>query len=106
MATNRSLCSSTGHSWPPTDRGQKYRNCLSAAEWKVRACTPGTPRDRSRTRISPAARVVKVTASTSEEECAPSPIRWAIRWVMVRVLPVPAPARTQTGPDGATTAER
>ena len=44
----------------------------------------------NRTRISPAALVVKVTASTSDEECAPSPIRWAIRWVMVRVLPVVA----------------
>src|SRR5882672_11143513 len=29
-----------------------------------------------------------------------------MRWVIVRVLPVPAPARTQTGPRGASTASR
>src|SRR5689334_10357972 len=30
----------------------------------------------------------------------------AIRWVRTRVLPLPAPARTSTGPSGAVTASR
>ena len=55
---------STGSS-PPYTLGQKNRACRSAAEWNVRACTPPAPSPRSRVRISPAARVVKVTASTS-----------------------------------------
>ena len=50
----------------PWTWGQKNRSWRSAAEWKVRACTPAAPSERSRARISPAARVVKVTASTSE----------------------------------------
>src|SRR5262249_48913299 len=49
---------------PPTGGGQKYCSWRSAAEWKVRACTPPAPSWRSRPRISPAARAVKVTAST------------------------------------------
>ena len=36
-----------------------------AAEWNVRAWTPITPSCCNRPRISPAARVVKVTASTA-----------------------------------------
>ena len=46
-------------------RGQKNRSWRRAAEWNVRACTPGAPRARSRSRISPAARVVNESASTS-----------------------------------------
>ncbi len=49
---------------PPTVCGQKYCSWRSAAEWKVRACTAPAPSPRSRPRISPAARAVKVTAST------------------------------------------
>ncbi len=47
---------------PPTACGQKYCNWRSAAEWKVRACTPGAPSARSRWRISLAARAVNVRA--------------------------------------------
>ena len=36
-----------------------------AAAWNVRACTPSAPSCRSRVRISPAARAVKVTASSA-----------------------------------------
>ena len=49
---------------PPIAWGQKKCSWRSAAAWKVRACTPPTPRPRRRVRISPAARAVKVTAST------------------------------------------
>src|SRR4051794_37361784 len=51
---------------PPTAFGQKYWSWRSAAEWKVRAWTPAAPSWRRRPRISPAARLVKVTASTLE----------------------------------------
>ncbi len=50
---------------PPYTLGQKYRSWRSAAEWKVRAWTAPAPMVRRRVRISPAARVVKVTARTS-----------------------------------------
>ena len=72
----------------------------------MRACTPGTPSTASRARISAAARAVKVTASTCRAEISPVSTRWAIREVIARVLPVPAPARMQTGPAGAVTADR
>ena len=55
---------SSGRSRPCT-RGQKNRSWRSAAEWNVRAWTPGAPNERSRSRISPAARVVNDSASTS-----------------------------------------
>ena len=60
-----SLDSVSVGSSPPIAFGQKNRSCRNAAEWNVRACTPGAPSERSRSRISPAALVVNVTASTS-----------------------------------------
>ena len=64
-ATSDIRLSSTEGSSPPYACGQKYCACRRAAEWKVRACTPRAPSSWSRPRISPAARVVKVTASTA-----------------------------------------
>jgi hypothetical protein len=84
--------------------GQKKFSCASAAAWKVRAATPLTPIARSRPRISPAALVVKVTAITRWGEYAPVSTPCAMRWVMTRVLPVPAPASTTTGPRSAVAA--
>src|SRR5699024_4434513 len=66
--------------------------------WNVRACTPGTPRSLSRLRICPAARAVKVTASTLVGLYMPVATPRAMREVIARVVPVPAPARTHTGP--------
>ena len=43
---------------------QKWRSWRSAWAWKVRAVTPGRPRDRSRSTISAAAFSVNVTTST------------------------------------------
>jgi hypothetical protein len=63
-ATRPALCGITSGAAPPMACGQKKCSCLSAAAWKVRACTPATPSSRRRVRISPAARAVKVTAST------------------------------------------
>src|SRR4051794_5420275 len=104
--TDGSLLSMIVGRAPLDSRGQKYWSCRSAAEWNVRACTPPTPRARSRERISPAARVVNVTARTRSAEAMPLTTRLAVRWVMARVLPVPAPARMQTGPRRASAACR
>ena len=57
--------------------------------------SPRSPATRSR--ISPAALLVKVTARIGLRR-EPAAIRWAMRWVMTRVFPEPAPARTSSGP--------
>src|SRR5215471_11880790 len=73
----------------------------------IQSDSPGMPSSRSmRERISPAALLVKVTASTP---CGEAPSAWmsqAMRCVSTRVLPLPAPASTSTGPTGAVTAAR
>ncbi len=57
-------------------------------------------------RSSPAALSVNVTATSSGAANAPLATCQAIRRVIVVVLPVPAPARMQTGPRVASTAAR
>ena len=59
-----------------------------------------------RSRISRAALLVKVTARIWDGPALPVAIRWAMRVVSTRVLPVPAPASTSTGPSVASTAAR
>src|SRR5437867_13426384 len=56
--------------------------------------------------ICPAALLVKVTARMRSEGTPWSRTRWAMRWVMTRVLPLPAPARMRTAPSVASTASR
>ena len=56
----------------------------------MRACTPGLPIEAKRSRISPAARWVKLTARIFVAGTNPWSMRYLMRWVMVRVLPVPA----------------
>ncbi len=56
---------------PPMTRGAKYCSWRRAKAWKVRACTPPAPSARSRARSSPAARAVKVTASSWPGGTAP-----------------------------------
>ena len=56
------------------------------------------PNPRNLARISPAAFAVKVSANTLVGSVTPELIAYAIRWVITLVLPVPAPAITQTGP--------
>ncbi len=63
-ATSLIFRSTIRGSGPPTAFGQKNWSWRRAAEWKVRAWTPGMPRSARRERISPAARAVKVTART------------------------------------------
>ena len=66
--TTGNLLSSSSHWLSPIACGQKYLSCRMAAAWNVNACTalpdPAIPSERSRVRISPAARAVNVTAST------------------------------------------
>ena len=56
--------------------------------------------------ISRAALLVKVTARISDGRARPRLRIWAIRVVSTRVLPVPAPASTSTGPSSVSTASR
>ena len=82
--------------------GQKWRSWLSAWAWNVRAVTPGSPSARRRSTISPAALSVNVTTSTWSAGTTSVAIAYAVRRLMTRVLPVPAPARIATGPLVAT----
>src|SRR3954470_14200567 len=61
--------------------------------------------DSSRSRISPAAPLEKVSARTPSAG-TPCSTSQAKRRVMTRVLPVPAPATTSSGPPGWVTASR
>ena len=86
------------------------RNILTPIEWKVPshgmpsiASPTSTP---TRCFISRAALLVKVTARICEGKARPVARMWAMRVVSTRVLPVPAPARTSTGPSVVSTASR
>ena len=86
------------------------RSTLVPIEWKVpsqgmpSAIEPTSAPTRSF--ISRAALLVKVTARMSNGRAFAVAIRWAMRVVSTRVLPVPAPASTSTGPSVASTAWR
>ncbi len=72
-------------------------------------CAGGTParssKSETRLRISSAALFVNVTARIASAG-TPLAMRCAIRNVMARVLPVPAPARISTGPSVVSAAAR
>ena len=75
--------------------------------WKVHTHMPRVPCGRSacrRSRISAAALLVKVMASTCQGRTPKSAIMCAMRYVSTRVLPEPAPASTRSGPSVASTA--
>ena len=86
------------------------RRMRTESEWKVpsQGMPSMTPPTRWPTRafISRAALLVKVTARISLGQARPVLSRWAMRAVSAVVLPVPAPARTSTGPSSASTAAR
>src|SRR3990172_3316754 len=79
-------------------------------EWKVAMrggrIPAGSTSSSTRRRISPAALFVNVTARTWRGWTPSTPRRKAMRWAMTRVLPLPAPARTRSGPRVAITASR
>ena len=89
----------TSSAWP--------RSMRAAVAWKVPTHQPSTEQPSSaatRSRISRAALLVKVTASTCHGRALPVARMCASRVVSTRVLPVPAPASTSTGPSVASTA--
>ena len=79
-------------------------------EWKVPS--QGMPSTTwptiapTRSFISRAALLVKVTARISDGRARPRLRMCAMRVVSTRVLPVPAPASTSTGPSSVSTAAR
>src|SRR5712692_5303014 len=86
----------------------RARRMRTQVEWNVAMSggriPAGRTRSSTRRRISPAALLVKVTASTWRGWTPSTPRSHAIRWAMTRVLPLPAPASTSTGPLVAWTA--
>src|ERR1700675_2309686 len=86
----------------------RSRRMRTQVEWNVAMrggrIPAGRTRSSTRRRISPAALFVKVTASTWRGLTPSTPRSRAIRWAMTRVLPLPAPASTSTGPLVAWTA--
>ena len=74
------------------------RSIRAQKEWNVETQTPGgTPSASIRSRISPAALLVKVIARMSSGR-QPEATRCATRRVMTRVFPLPGPASTSSGP--------
>src|SRR5574341_288266 len=86
----------------------RSRRMRTQVEWNVAMSggriPAGRTRSSTRRRISPAALLVKVTASTCRGWTPSTPRSHAIRWAMTRVLPLPAPASTSIGPRVAWTA--
>ena len=83
------------------------RRTRAHSAWNVPASTslPASPvRWAIRSRSSPAARLVNVTARIRCGRTALTPMRYAIRWATTRVLPDPAPARMSSGPSVVATA--
>ena len=69
--------------------------------WNVQIHMPRVPPGSTlprRSRISAAALLVNVMASTCHGRTPSSAIMWAMRNVSTRVLPEPAPASTRSGP--------
>ena len=85
------------------------RSIRAHSAWKVPSQSPSAGRPRmaaTRSRISRAALLVKVTARTWLGKARRVIRIWAKRVVSTRVLPVPAPARTRSGPSTVSTASR
>src|ERR1035441_5630354 len=87
------------------------RSIRTQKEWKVEMLGvesrfASSSRAETRSRISSAALLVKVTASTADGGTRRAVMIYATRWVMTRVLPLPAPARIRSGPSVCITASR
>src|SRR5579864_3176792 len=91
--------------------GASRRSRRAHSEWNVEShgCAGGTParssKSETRLRISSAALLVKVTARM-DSAGTPRAMRLAMRKVIARVLPVPAPASSSTGPSVVSAATR
>jgi len=85
------------------------RRIRAAIEWKVPSHSPSAAWPMSfssRRRISAAALLVKVTATICDGQARRVARMWLSRAISTLVLPVPAPARTSTGPSTASAAMR
>src|SRR6185503_10899414 len=86
------------------------RRIRTQVPWNVpshtRRSAPAPRRDAARSFISRAALFVNVKARIPSGASPRSWTRWAIRPVRTRVFPLPAPARTRSGPPGCSTAWR
>ena len=96
---------------PPTFRASMSRLSMRThMEWKVAikglASDEWPSRRSTRSAISLAALLVKVTARIESGATPFSRISQAMRLVMTRVLPDPAPARISSGPSVVSTAAR
>src|SRR5205823_8600441 len=83
------------------------RSTLTAVAWKVPTHifeAPSPTRLSTRERISRAAWLVNVTASIRSGQTRCVAIRYAMRTVRTRVLPLPAPAKIKRGPSPCVTA--
>ena len=89
-------------------RSQSMRSIFAQQEWNVVTHISSAPSPTSaaaRSRISAAALFVNVSARTFHG-FTPCSIRFAMRYVSTRVLPLPAPASTSKGPSRHSTAAR
>src|SRR5512145_2461502 len=90
-------------------RSASRRSRRAESAWKVPIQRPDGARPRrrdTRSRISPAALLVKVTAKIRSGGTPSASISRAMRAVRTRVFPDPAPARTRSGPWTCSTASR
>src|SRR5438067_2012596 len=95
-------------------RSASRRSIRTAVWWKVPthirlivSCSCASPsRAATRERISRAALLVKVTASRRSGQTLRRAIRSAMRVVRTRVLPLPAPAKINSGPSACSAASR
>ena len=95
---------------PIRSASMSRRSTRTQKEWKVESCGLASVEPASslstRSPISAEALLVKVTARMESGATPFASIRYAMRCVMTRVLPEPAPARMSTGPSVASTAVR
>src|SRR5579884_3639821 len=92
-------------------RRPSRRSMRTQKEWNVdrtgAASRSGLfSRPSTRSRISSAALLVNVTARTDGPGTRCALTRWAMRWVITLVLPLPAPASSRRGPSTCSAAAR
>src|SRR6266571_4270293 len=88
-------------------RSASRRSTRTAVAWNVPThifLAPSPTSASTRDRISRAALLVNVTASSRSGHTRLVAMRWAMRTVSTRVLPLPAPAKIRSGPSPCVTA--
>ena len=96
-----------GQSRDPVNLGHRVPSWRRADAWNVRASTPSTP-EAGQAGLQLAGRLLgEGDREDRRRRRTRRPATWcAMRWVIVVVLPVPAPARIATGPRTASAARR